>query len=216
MPHITLAALQALCDTPVLANTINSNPRHGAKEQDRMLKHRLFALTFIMPALLIACEDNKTKTPPPLEKAAPSQSAPETASTTQQSSISPSPQEQSEPDPNIALVKALPAPYNTADYTKGRRQYSTCRSCHLLAEGAGHRVGPNLHGMFGRNIGALEDFKYSKAVLAADFEWTPEKLDAWLANPRKFLPGNRMTFAGISNETQRKNLIAYLLVETEK
>lgn len=177
-----------------------------------MLKHQHWALAILLPALLIACENNQTKSPPPSEAAAPPPAQPDTTQSTSTVDTS----EEPSIDPNIALIEALPAPYNTADYNKGRRQYSTCRSCHLLAEGSGHRVGPNLHGMFGRKIGALEGFKYSKAVQEADFEWTPEKLDAWLASPRKFLPGNRMTFAGISNETQRKNLIAYLMVETNK
>ena len=110
----------------------------------------------------------------------------------------------------------LPAPYNTANYKKGRSQFAKCRSCHLVDEGAGHRVGPNLHGFFTRKVGEAEGFKYSKAVQEADFDWTPEQLDQWLANPKKFLPGNRMTFAGIANEEQRTNLIAYLLVETNK
>ncbi len=181
-----------------------------------MLKHQHWALAILMPALLIACEDKQTNTPSSSETSAPAPVQPEsTQSTANSASTAEAPKEPSI-DPNITLIEALPAPYNTANYDKGRRQYSTCRSCHLLAEGAGHRVGPNLHGMFGRKIGALEGFKYSKAVQEADFEWTPEKLDAWLASPRKFLPGNRMTFAGISNETQRRNLIAYLMVETDK
>ncbi|HRE45793.1 MAG TPA: cytochrome c family protein, partial [Terricaulis sp.] len=75
-------------------------------------------------------------------------------------------------------------------------------------------VGPNLHGVFTREIGALEGFSYSPAVQAANFIWTPEQLDHWLENPRSFLPGNRMAFAGIRDETKRRDLIAYLLVTT--
>ncbi len=113
------------------------------------------------------------------------------------------------------LLASLPAPYNGADYDKGRKQFAKCRSCHLVDEGAGHRVGPNLHGVFSRSIGGAEGFPYSKAVQEADFEWTPERLNEWLANPKQFLPGNRMTFAGIADATQRENLIAYLMVETQ-
>ena len=105
---------------------------------------------------------------------------------------------------------------NEADYNRGRRQFATCRSCHLIEEGAPHRVGPNLHGIFGSAAGAKEDFRYSKALEEAGFEWTPEQLDAWLANPKEFLPGNRMTFPGIAKPDQRRDLIAYLLVETAK
>jgi len=113
-----------------------------------------------------------------------------------------------------AKMAALPAPYNDADYTKGRRQYSACRSCHLVDTSGAHRVGPNLHGIFGKQIGSAENFTYSKAVQAVDFVWTPEKLDEWLASPKQFLPGNRMTFNGISKPEKRTDLIAYLLIET--
>lgn len=109
----------------------------------------------------------------------------------------------------------LPPPYNEADYQNGRRVFAQCRSCHTIDEGAPHRVGPNLHGVFEREIGEAEGFNYSQAVQEADFRWTPEQLDHWLDNPQSFLPGNRMAFAGVRDETQRRDLIAYLMVETE-
>ena len=68
--------------------------------------------------------------------------------------------------------------------------------------------------MFGREIGGVEGFNYSDAVQAADFTWDAAQLDQWLQNPQTFLPGNRMAFAGVRNETQRRDLIAYLIVES--
>lgn len=112
-----------------------------------------------------------------------------------------------------AAVAALPAPYNEASYEAGRRVFAQCRSCHVIDEGAPHRVGPNLHGVFGREIGTAEGFNYSQPVRDADFVWTAEQLDHWLQNPQTFLPGNRMAFAGVRDETQRRDLIAYLMVE---
>lgn len=70
--------------------------------------------------------------------------------------------------------------------------------------------------MFDRKVGEAEDFKYSKALSESDFDWTPEKLDEWLANPRGFLPGNNMSFTGVRRERDRNAVIAYLLVETAK
>lgn len=113
-----------------------------------------------------------------------------------------------------ARVDALPAPYNAANYAAGRQAFGQCASCHTLHAGGANRQGPNLHGLFGREIGARDDFNYSQAVSDADFVWDPERLDHWLANPREFLPGNRMAFVGVRNETQRQNLIAYLMVAT--
>lgn len=112
-------------------------------------------------------------------------------------------------------VASLPAPYNQANYEAGRRTFGQCRSCHTIEAGGPNRVGPNLHNVFGREIGTNPGFEYSAAVQAANFTWDAAQLDHWLANPQTFLPGNRMAFAGVRNETQRRDLIAYLMVESE-
>jgi len=108
----------------------------------------------------------------------------------------------------------LPAPYNTADYARGRRTFKLCQSCHTTAEGAGPLVGPNLYGLFGREAGSAPGFEYSQALQDADFIWTPDKVDHWLENPQTFLKGNRMTFAGVRKPEDRTAVIAYLMTET--
>lgn len=113
-----------------------------------------------------------------------------------------------------ARVAALPAPYNEANYVAGRRVFAQCRSCHTIDEGAGNRVGPNLHGVFGREIGTAAGFNYSQVVQAANFTWDGAHLDRWLTDPQSDLPGNRMAFAGVRDATQRRDVIAYLMVET--
>ena len=138
------------------------------------------------------------------------------ASAPEQSASTPPPAAAA-PAPNAeelqAAIAALPAPYNEANYEAGRRVFAQCRSCHTIDAGAPNRVGPNLHGVFGREIGSLDGFNYSQAVQDANFVWDAAQLDHWLANPQTFLPGNRMAFAGVRNETQRRDLIAYLMVE---
>lgn len=106
------------------------------------------------------------------------------------------------------------APYADADLMNGARQGQVCRACHVLAAGGGNMLGPSLYGMFGTRAGSREDFDYSEALRTAGFVWTPRALDAWLVQPGRFLPGNRMVFAGVSGEANRRDLIAYLLQET--
>lgn len=113
-----------------------------------------------------------------------------------------------------ALLAALPAPYNTADLENGRRQFGLCRSCHTVVEGGANMTGPNLHGIFGRPAGSVEGYRYSDALQNAGFVWDAERLDAWLANPRTYLPGNRMTFVGLDDPKKRIDLIAYLKIES--
>ncbi|NVJ97595.1 MAG: cytochrome c family protein [Alphaproteobacteria bacterium] len=100
------------------------------------------------------------------------------------------------------------------DQEKGKRLFNRCKACHNLTGTGRSRMGPNLDGLFGRNVGSYEGYKYSQAMTEADFVWTEEKLDAWLAAPRTFMPGNKMAFAGLRKEQDRKDLLAYLRTAT--
>ena len=113
-----------------------------------------------------------------------------------------------------ALLANLPAPYNAADLDNGRRAFARCRSCHTITEGGSNMTGPNLYGVFGRQAGVHPGFNYSPAVRDAGFTWDAERLDHWLENPRTFLRGTKMSFAGIPDATDRRDVIAFLKVET--
>lgn len=113
-----------------------------------------------------------------------------------------------------ALLASLPAPYNTGDLANGQSKFALCRSCHTITEGGPTLTGPNLFGVFGRKAGGVPGYAYSDAVKAAGFTWDGEHLDKWLANPRLFMPGTKMTFAGLKDPKDRIDLIAYLKVET--
>ena len=108
------------------------------------------------------------------------------------------------------------APYSEADQSNGARQAQVCRACHSLEAGGVNMIGPSLHGFFGTEAGSRDDFEYSPVLAQADFVWTPRALDAWLVQPGRFLPGNRMTFAGVYKESDRNDLIAYLLQVTSE
>lgn len=113
-----------------------------------------------------------------------------------------------------AMLTALPAPYNQADLDNGRAVFARCRSCHTITEGGPDMTGPNLYGVFGRQAGTHGKYNYSPAVKAAGFVWDADKLDHWLENPRTFLRGTKMTYAGLPDATDRRDVIAYLKVET--
>lgn len=117
---------------------------------------------------------------------------------------------------NQAAVAALPAPYNSANYEAGRTVFAQCRSCHTIANGGANMVGPNLHGVIGRPVASLQNFNYSPPVRGAHFNWDTEHLDQWIANPQAMLPGTRMGFAGVRDATQRRDVIAYVMVESAR
>lgn len=105
--------------------------------------------------------------------------------------------------------------YQNADLEYGRKLAMQCRTCHSFEQRASSPLGPNLRGLFGRRAASLDDFAYSPALAQADFIWTPRALDAWIAAPWRFLPGNRMAYAGLPDQAARDALIAALLHLTE-
>lgn len=100
------------------------------------------------------------------------------------------------------------------DPEKGERVYNKCRACHVVDQKQ-NRVGPHLVGIFGREAGAVEDFNYSDAMQEADITWDEETIAAYLADPRGYIPGNRMAFPGLRNEQEIQDVIAYLQEATK-
>eukprot|EP00695_Tsukubamonas_globosa_P000140 TRINITY_DN110_c0_g1_i3.p1 TRINITY_DN110_c0_g1~~TRINITY_DN110_c0_g1_i3.p1 ORF type:complete len:104 (+),score=59.44 TRINITY_DN110_c0_g1_i3:72-383(+) len=97
----------------------------------------------------------------------------------------------------------------------GEKLFKTrCAQCHTLNKGGSNKTGPNLHGLFGRVTGAVEGFSYSPANKSAGVTWTEQTLFDYLENPKKFMPGNKMAFAGFKKAEERNDIIAYLKVST--
>jgi cytochrome c len=108
-------------------------------------------------------------------------------------------------------VAALLAPSaQAADPEAGARVFkSQCSACHVVDVGK-NKIGPSLFGIVGRISGKVEGFKYSTANKNAALTWDEATLNKYLTTPREVVPGTIMTYAGLKNETQRADLIAYL------
>lgn len=99
------------------------------------------------------------------------------------------------------------------DADAGEKVFRKCKACHAVGEGAENKVGPVLTHVVGRQMASAADFKYSKSLTEmgeAGDTWTTEALDAFLAKPRDFVKGTKMTFAGLRKEEDRADVIAYL------
>ncbi len=99
----------------------------------------------------------------------------------------------------------------SADVAAGEKVFAKCAACHTINAGGANGIGPNLHGIVGEGVGAARSgFAFSDALKSKGGTWDFATLDAWLASPREFAPGTKMTFAGLSKPQDRANLIAYL------
>jgi len=114
----------------------------------------------------------------------------------------------------VAGASDLDARLAAANLKRGQLLYMVCKACHDVEAGLPHKVGPNLHGMFGRKAGTAEGFKYTDALVKSGLVWTPETMDAWLKQPGAIVPGNSMAFAGIANDADRASLIAWLMASS--
>ena len=106
-------------------------------------------------------------------------------------------------------VAAVSSVFADADPAAGEKVFRKCRACHKIEEGK-NGVGPSLWGVVGREIGSVDGFKYSDALMALEGTWTATELSAFLEKPRDYAPGTKMAYAGLRKEADRINLIAYL------
>ncbi|MVZ96446.1 cytochrome c family protein [Sphingorhabdus sp. IMCC26285] len=111
-----------------------------------------------------------------------------------------------EAGPVIPLATLLAA----ADPAKGEAVFKKCMACHTIASGGANGIGPNLWAALGKPHGHVAGFAYSDALKSVPGNWDWEGMDKWLANPKKYAPGTKMTFAGLGNPVDRANLIVYL------
>jgi len=111
----------------------------------------------------------------------------------------------------LAAVMALASTSAIAsgDVKKGKKVFNKCKACHAI-EAKEKRVGPTMFGIVGRDAGTLKGFKFSKAMKASGITWDDANLNEYLKKPRKFVPKTKMSFAGLKEDADRANVIAYL------
>ena len=96
------------------------------------------------------------------------------------------------------------------DIAHGEKVFKKCSACHSIEAGGGNKIGPALYNVVGRKVAALEDYKYSKALVEYTKNWSFEELNGFLIKPQKWIKGTKMAYAGLRKEKDRASVILYL------
>ena len=96
------------------------------------------------------------------------------------------------------------------DITHGEKVFKKCAACHSISQNGGNKIGPKLWNVMFRPVGAITDYKYSKALSTYGKEWTWEEMNGFLEKPSKWIKGNKMGFGGLKTEKERASILLYL------
>ena len=105
---------------------------------------------------------------------------------------------------DIAALMAM------GDIAVGEKVFKKCAACHSIVKGGKNNIGPALYNVVGRQVGVINNYKYSKALSGYGKEWTFEELNGYLIKPAKWIKGTKMAFAGLRKEKDRASVILYL------
>ena len=104
-------------------------------------------------------------------------------------------------------IMALLASANVSD---GEKVFKKCAACHSISIGGSNKIGPALWGVLGRKAGSVQDYKYSKTLAAYGKSWSFEEMNGFLTNPKEWIKGTKMSFAGLKKEKERAAIILYM------
>src|SRR5262249_39025342 len=114
----------------------------------------------------------------------------------------------------IGLAVGTHAALADGDAARGEQKFVDCAACHAVENGV-HNIGPSLHGAFGHEAGGLAAFRSLPALNCSGISWTVQHRDQFIADPPKIVPANRMPYGGMTDASDRADLIAYLQKATK-
>jgi cytochrome c len=116
----------------------------------------------------------------------------------------------------VILLALTPVAWTqgVGDAQRGAQVFAQCKICHSLEAGK-NMVGPSLHGLIGRKSGSVAGYAYSPAMKTANVTWNDDTLSKYLVDPKAFIPGDKMVFAGIKDPSKLGDLLAYLKQATK-
>lgn len=110
----------------------------------------------------------------------------------------------------VLALGVVVSPAMAQDPSAGEKVFGRCRACHQVGERAKNVVGPHLNGLFGRPAGAVAGFNYSAANKGSGITWNEANFAEYITDPKKFMPGNKMAFAGVKKAAEIADLTAYV------
>ena len=113
-------------------------------------------------------------------------------------------------DLNAGEIVDITALLAMGNLDHGNKVWKKCSACHSIKKGGRNNIGPALYNVLGRNMGALEDYKYSKALIAFGKDWTFQEMNSFLIKPASYIKGTKMAFAGLKKEEDRASVILYM------
>jgi cytochrome c len=114
----------------------------------------------------------------------------------------------------LVLAFGTGSAFADGDAEAGKKVFNKCKSCHTF-DASKKKIGPHLNGVIDRAAGAVEGFKYSKAMMESGLTWDEETLDKFLEKPKDLVKGTKMSMAGLKKEDDRENVIAYIKSQSD-